>query len=79
MRGTASAGYLMLVTFIGLALGPYVVGRLSVAMGDLRSAMLLSLVAGLLGALCLLLASRHLAADEATRLARAYAAGEPRT
>lgn len=78
MRGTASAAYLMLVTFIGLALGPYVIGRLSVATGDLRTALLLSLVAGLLGAGCLALAARRLAADEATRLSRAWAAGEPR-
>ncbi|MCW5890002.1 MAG: MFS transporter [bacterium] len=77
MRGTASAAYLMVVTFIGLALGPYVVGRLSVATGDLRTALLLALVAGLLGAACLAAAARHLAADEATRLARARAAGEP--
>lgn len=77
MRGTASAAYLMLVTFIGLALGPYVVGRVSVATGDLRTALLLSLIAGLLGAACLALASRHLAADEASRIARARAAGEP--
>ena len=43
MRATASAAYLLVVTFIGLALGPYTIGRLSVALGDLRTAILLAL------------------------------------
>jgi hypothetical protein len=46
MRGSVSAAYLLVVTFIGLALGPYTVGRLSVAFGDLRSALLCALTAG---------------------------------
>jgi MFS family permease len=77
MRGSASAAYLLLVTFIGLALGPYTVGRLSVALGDLRSALLCALVAGIVGAALLVLGSRHVARDEATRVTRARAAGEP--
>jgi hypothetical protein len=77
MRGSASAAYLLMVTFIGLALGPYAVGRLSVALGDLRMAMLWALVAGAAGAVLLLLGARHIAHDEATRVARARAAGEP--
>jgi MFS family permease len=77
MRGTASAAYLLVVTFIGLALGPYVVGRLSVATGSLRTALLLGLTADLGAAALLLLAARHVARDEASRLARAHAAGEP--
>ena len=76
MRGTASAAYLLVVTFIGLALGPYTVGRLSVALGDLRAAVLCALGAGIAGAGLLVLASRHIARDEATRLERAEAAGE---
>jgi MFS family permease len=76
MRGSASAAYLLLVTFIGLALGPYTVGRLSVALGDLRMGMLSALIAGVVGAILLLAASRHVAHDEATRVARARAAGE---
>ncbi len=76
MRGSASAAYLLVITFVGLALGPYSVGRLSVAIGDLRAAMLCALVAGALGALLLLLATRHVARDEATRIERARAAGE---
>lgn len=77
MRGSASAAYLVVITFVGLALGPYTVGRLSVALGDLRTAMLCALVAGVVGAALLLVAARHVAHDEATRTARARAAGEP--
>ena len=36
LRATAAAAYLLVITFIGLALGPYTIGRLSVAFGDLR-------------------------------------------
>jgi MFS family permease len=76
MRAIASAGYLLVITFIGLALGPYTIGRLSVATGDLRTALLLGLLANLAAAAFLLAASRHLPGDEQTRLARARAAGE---
>ncbi|HJQ84156.1 MAG TPA: MFS transporter [Candidatus Binatia bacterium] len=75
MRAIASAAYLLVLTFIGLALGPYVVGRLSVAYG-LRNAMLIGLSANVVALLLAALASRHLARDEATRLERARAAGE---
>jgi hypothetical protein len=78
MRGSASAAYLLVVTFVGLALGPYTVGRLSGAFGDLRLALLCALGAGVVGAALLLLAARHIARDEATRVERAHAAGEPR-
>jgi MFS family permease len=76
MRGSASAAYLLIVTFVGLALGPYTIGRLSGALGDLRSAMLWALLAGVLGAALLLVGSRHVAGDEETRVARARGAGE---
>lgn len=74
MRAIAAAAYLLVVTFIGLALGPYTVGRLSVAFGDLRAAMLVALTVNLLSVVLLALAARHLQRDEATRLARARAA-----
>ena len=77
MRGTASAAYLLVVTFIGLALGPYVVGRVSVATGSLRTALLLCLLADLAAAMLLLRAARHVARDEGSGFARAHAAGEP--
>ena len=76
MRAIASAAYLLVVTFIGLALGPYTIGRLSIAFGSLRTAMLVALAANTLAVLCLFLASRHLVRDEATRLDRARDAGE---
>jgi len=64
MRAIASAAYLLVVTFIGLALGPYTVGRVSVALGNLRVAMAIVLVANLAAFVMLALASRTLAADE---------------
>ena len=77
MRGSASAAFLLVATFIGLALGPYTVGRISVALGDLRSGLLCALVSGVVGAGLLFLGGRHIAYDEASRLARARVAGEP--
>jgi MFS family permease len=65
VRATATAAYLLVVTFIGLALGPYTIGRLSVALGDLRLAMLTALAVNPVAVVMLLLAARHLAADEA--------------
>jgi len=76
MRATASAAYLLVITFIGLALGPYVIGRLSVAFASLRLAMIAGLSANLLACGLLLAATRHLARDEASKLERARAAGE---
>ena len=52
------------------------IGRLSVATGDLRLALSLGLCANALGAVCLWLAARALPAAEASRLERARAAGE---
>jgi MFS family permease len=77
MRAIASAAYLLVVTFLGLALGPYTIGRLSVAFGSLRAAMFVALLANGMVVGLLFLASRHVAHDEATRLERARAAGEP--
>jgi hypothetical protein len=85
MRAMASAFYLLMVTFIGLALGPFCIGALSdhfaatgLAPGDaLRRAMLWGL--GTLGIALVMLvgAVRHLGTEEANRLERARAAGEP--
>jgi len=77
MRASASAAYLLVVTFVGLAMGPYGVGRLSVALGSLREAMLLGLVVNGLALLLFWLACRHLPRDGATLHERARAAGEP--
>jgi MFS family permease len=76
MRAVASAAYILVLTFIGLALGPYTIGRVSVAVDDLRTAMLLALLSNVIAALFLLAACRRLAHDEDTRVERARAAGE---
>ncbi len=77
MRATASAAYLVVVIFLGLALGPYAVGRLSEALGDLALAMQLCLIANGIAAVMLIGAMRHLPGDERSRLARARSLGEP--
>ena len=77
MRAVASAYYLLLVTFIGLALGPFAIGKLSDLLGDLGTAMRLALFANAAAALLLLALRRNLARDEATLVERARRAGEP--
>lgn len=77
MRGAASGAYLLILTFVGLALGPYTIGRLSVALGDLRLALVVGLVANLVAVALLLMSMRTLARDESAKLERAHAAGEP--
>lgn len=85
MRATSSAFYILTVTFIGLALGPYTVGKISDAFiaggtGDgpaLKYALLIALSTLAMSLLFLFLAGRHLADEEATRIERARAAGEP--
>jgi MFS family permease len=76
MRAVASAFYLLVITFIGLALGPYSIGQLSDALGDLGLAMRWALSVNVLALLLLLLCMRHLAHDQATVIERARAAGE---
>jgi MFS family permease len=77
MRAMASAFYILVITFIGFALGPYSIGFLSDRLGDLAAAMRWSLVVNVVGFGILLLALRHLPRDEATALERARDAGEP--
>jgi MFS family permease len=84
LRALASAFYLLLITFIGLALGPYTMGKLSdvLARGGadpglaLRDAMSVGLGMFALSVLALALAARFLPSEEASRLERARAAGE---
>jgi predicted cobalt transporter CbtA len=76
MRATASAAYLLVVTFVGLALGPYGIGQLSDAFGDLRQAMLVGLAANAAAAVLLAVGARGLPAAEASLTDRARAAGE---
>jgi MFS family permease len=85
LRAVASAFYILLITFIGLALGPYTMGKLSdvFARGGadpgiaLRDAMSIGLAMFGVSAVALALAARYLPGEEASRLARARAVGEP--
>ena len=84
MRALSSAFYIMMITFIGLALGPYLIGYVSDGIASagaesgeaLQQAMVYAL--GMLGlsSLFIVAAFRFLPNDEATRLERARAAGE---
>jgi MFS family permease len=76
MRAVASAFYILMLTFVGLALGPYTVGQLSDQLGDLPQAMRLAMLANGVGCVFLALAMRHLARDESSVIERARAAGE---
>ena len=84
MRASASAFYILMVTFIGLALGPYLMGLASdtfVAGGmesgeALRTGMMAGLGIFAVSVTFLVLAMRYLPGDEASRLDRAREAGE---
>ena len=85
MRATASAYYVLMNTFIGLALGPYLMGQISdlnAAAGmDTGEALRSAVTAGLgmfaLSMVFLIAALKYLGGDEASRLDRARALGEP--
>jgi MFS family permease len=76
MRSVASAFYILVITFIGFALGPYTIGRLSDLFGDLPAGMRWSLCANALAVLFLARALAHLRRDEVSLRERARAAGE---
>ena len=77
MRGTAGAMFFMGTTLLGLGNGPYMVGLISDATGDLRFAILCAFAGAPVIWLCIILAIRWLPAAEASRVQRARAAGEP--
>lgn len=74
MRARASAVFLLFVTVVGLALGPYAVGRLSDLWGNLRLAFMAATLANVVAFALFAFAARTIAGDEETRLARATAA-----
>jgi hypothetical protein len=84
MRAVAGAYYILVNTFLGLALGPYVMGELSdmfynQGMSDadaLRQAITWSMLTFIPTLFFLYMAQRHLPKDEASRLSRAKALGE---
>lgn len=87
MRAIASAYYIMMITFIGLALGPYTMGQISDALtasgatsaDALTSGMLWGITAYVLAITMLILGAMNIEADESSRLERAKALGEPIT
>ena len=76
MRGAATATYFIGTTLIGLGLGPYFTGIVSKVTGSLATGVLALLVAAPVTLVCLYLVYRKLPVAEATRIARARAAGE---
>ncbi len=77
MRGSAGAMFFLATTLIGLGNGPYMVGLISDATGDLRTAILCSFLGAPITWTLAILAIRGLPAAEASVIARARAAGEP--
>jgi MFS family permease len=76
MRATAGATYVLGTTMVGLALGPYCAGKMSVLTGSLGTGVLSLYVVPPFTLLTLWLCSRRLGALEASRIDRARAAGE---
>ncbi len=76
MRGAATATFFIGTTLIGLALGPYLAGRVSTLTGSLSTGMLSLLVVTPITLAAAIAAYRLAPRAEATREARARAAGE---
>ncbi|MDP3908490.1 MFS transporter [Novosphingobium sp.] len=71
MRGTTSSVYLLVSTILGLGIGPYVVGVLSDASGNLRNSMLTINVVGIAIIVLMLLVARRAQRDENALMERA--------
>jgi MFS family permease len=76
MRGTAGATYILGTTMVGLALGPYFAGKISVLAADLRTGIAALYLMPPLTVLGLWLVSRRIGELEQTKIERARAAGE---
>jgi MFS family permease len=76
MRGRATAVYILTVTLLGLALGPFTVGLVSDLTGELRNGLIAALSANLGAAVLVAVAALYLVSDERTLLQRARDAGE---
>lgn len=85
MRAIASAFYIMMVTFIGLALGPYTIGQISDALSKsgmssaegLTNGMLYGVGMYAVALVMVVLSVGFVDQDMKTRLSRAQALGEP--
>ena len=76
MRGTATGTFFIGTTLLGLAMGPYLAGRVSTLTGSLSTGMLALLISVPITLAAAIAAYRLVPAAEATREARARAAGE---
>ena len=76
MRGAATATFFLGTTLIGLALGPYLAGKISTVTGSLATGNLALLATAPISIICLLYAYRALPKMEETLVERAQAAGE---
>jgi MFS family permease len=77
MRGVTTSVYLLVLTILGLGIGPYLVGLISDATGDLGTAILsINLVSPVIIVLLLIIATRA-QRDEDRLIENARAAGEP--
>lgn len=72
LRGTAFAVFALGPTIFGLGLGPYCVGLISDATGNLRLGIISALAILPAGLIALLYGARHLAHDEAVALAQIH-------
>ena len=77
MRGTATGTFLIGTTLLGLALGPYLAGRISTLSGSLSVGVLSLLATMPITLTAAIMAYRLVPGAEASRDARARAAGEP--
>lgn len=76
MRGTATATFLIGTTLLGLALGPYLAGRVSTLSGSLSTGVLSMLLVVPITLIAAIMAFRLVPTAEANREERARAAGE---
>jgi len=84
MRGMSSAFYLIIISSLGVAMGPYLIGYISDTIADsgvergesLRQAMQWVLPSVFYTAVMLLISAYYLPKDEANKLARARRFGE---
>jgi MFS family permease len=76
MRATAGATYVLGTTMVGLALGPYYAGKVSMITGDLATGIFALYVVPPFTLIALWIASRRIAELEATKVERARESGE---
>jgi len=76
MRGTAAAIFLLTISMLGLALGPYSIGKVAALTGSLHTGIMSLLAVMPVGLVLLWVASRGIGIAEESRSSRAREAGE---